>query len=264
MDLRRRVLGLLDRRERKRLPIVVCTHHKTGTVWMHLLFRDLAEKDPRYKFLNLHLGRPEIVESAEEPTPIFFEPRGKYSLATSIVEDFVGLHVIRDPRDVIISGAHYHQKSSEAWLHVPDDEFGGRTYQEMINSLPQGDKLRFEMERKGGATVRDMVEWNYDDERFLNVKYEDLVTDIDLSLFRRVFHFLQFDRLTTRLALRRTKLISIQFSDRARNRHVRSGKPRQWETEFTRQDGERFVGRFESALLKLGYETDNSWVERLQ
>ena len=31
----------------------------------------------------------------------------------------------KDPRDVIISAAHFHGRGREGWLHKPDDRFGG-------------------------------------------------------------------------------------------------------------------------------------------
>jgi hypothetical protein len=43
--------------------------------------------------------------------------------------------VIRDPRDVIVSGANYHCKADEPWLHIPEKRFGGLTYHQKINSL---------------------------------------------------------------------------------------------------------------------------------
>tara|TARA_R110002073_G_scaffold44648_10_gene123702 strand:- start:640 stop:1446 length:807 start_codon:yes stop_codon:yes gene_type:complete len=245
------------------LPILVCTHHKTGTVWMLRIFDGIQRADGTpYELINLHSPKPD--QNIEARTPIFFDPRGDYTLAASLAEDYRGVHVIRDPRDVVISGAYYHQSSSESWLHVKRDDCDGRTYQEAINSGDYGDPFVFEMQRVGGYTIRNMVDWNYADTRILTVKYEDLIQDTNLSVFEQVFRFLNLDEKMLELALEHTRTVSLQFGkDRARTQHVRSGVPSQWRTEFTRKHGEQFVSLFGTLLVDLGYEKDNSWVQCL-
>lgn len=60
-----------------------------------------------------------------------------------------GLHLIRDPRDVILSGMHYHLRAPEKWLHDPEPDYGGLSYQEKLNSLDGDGRLFLEMERLG-------------------------------------------------------------------------------------------------------------------
>lgn len=57
------------------------------------------------------------------------------------------IHIIRDPRDIIISGCFFHQASTEQCLHVSDPAYDGMTYQQKINSFSDiNDQIIFEME----------------------------------------------------------------------------------------------------------------------
>src|SRR5690349_8119257 len=119
----------LSNETRERPPLIlVGTHHKTGTVWMGSLFRQLAERLNRAYFI----GNPKDVS---EDVDIFQHVNSGFNLPfMARLEEgsraWRGIHIIRDPRDVIVSGCFYHQKSAEKWLHLPLEKFEGRTYQE--------------------------------------------------------------------------------------------------------------------------------------
>jgi hypothetical protein len=75
--------------------------------------------------------------------------------------------LIRDPRDVIVSGCFYHQSAEEAWLQVPQRRLGGLSYQEKLRSYASfDDQLLFEMENPGVHTIRQMLEWGYSNPLF--------------------------------------------------------------------------------------------------
>ena len=49
------------------------------------------------------------------------------------------LHIIRDPRDVLLSGMRYHRIAplgNEKFLREKRDEWGGKNYQDHLNALP--------------------------------------------------------------------------------------------------------------------------------
>src|SRR5438477_10494050 len=82
------------------------------------------------------------------------------------------LHLIRDPRDVIISGMHYHRSSREQWLKKPKAEFDNVSYQEKLNSLPDDfRRYLFEMQNSGMRTIGAMRRWNYQLPNALEYKY---------------------------------------------------------------------------------------------
>ena len=95
----------------------------------------------------------EISDSLENETDLIFANHSQLELDE--LGDFVGSHMIRDPRDVIVSGYFYHLWTDEAWAHVAHDEFAGKSYQQHLNSLDQSDHvLQLVADRIRGMTTR--------------------------------------------------------------------------------------------------------------
>ena len=134
------------------------------------------------------------------------------------------------------------------------------TYQEKICSLPTvEDKITFEMENAGFRGISEMTSWDYTNESFIEVKYEDLIEDTDLTMFHRIFSFLGVEGHAIPAALQIAWDNSL-FSGKLQNSvHIRSGKSKQWEKHFTPEHKSRFVELFGDALIHLGYEDNNDW-----
>lgn len=231
--------------------ILVGTHHKTGTVWMASIFKQLCNELGLVYYGGLEENIPATFD-------VWFEDHSRFG-EHMMNDGWRGLHIIRDPRDVIVSACFYHQKSSEPQLHVPKKEFRGMTYQEKLCSFPTvDDQLLFSMENSAGSTVRDIVSWDYRQSNFLNVKYEDLMTDVDLLLFHRIFTFLGFPGEAIPCALQSAYDNSL-FSGKVSTGHIRSGKSQQWRSYFKPVHKSRFQELFGDALVKLGYEDNNNW-----
>ncbi len=237
--------------------IVVGTHHKTGTEWMGDVFRTISHL-MQFKFYN------GVQPSLGAGDQIFLQVDSAFNLPK--LPPYRGLHIIRDPRDVIISGAAFHEKTAEEeWLLEPKGEFGEMSYQEKLRSLDSlHDKLVFEMNGRGKKTIHQMTAWNYRNENFYEVKYEDLVVDHDLALFSRIFLFLGLSGAILPICLDVAWSRSI-FSGALRKHgvHIRSGRPQQWRSVFTKRLARQFHELFGDALIRLGYETDQSWVDDL-
>ena len=235
--------------------LLVGTHHKTGTRWMADIFKTIS----RYLNLKYFNGSSKYLDGSEE---VFFQIVSRFGPA--LEKNYRGLHIIRDPRDVIISGANYHDQTAEkSWLFKPSRKFGGKSYQEMIRSYPNYfDKLLFEMDNIGKGTITDMRNWNYLDNNFVNVKYEDLIKDSDLEEFSKIFQFLGLGGIALPLCLDIAWAGSI-FSGRVKKSggHIRSGKPQQWRSVFSRSLANQFLSRYGDILVALGYETDDSWID---
>lgn len=233
--------------------VVVGTHHKTGTAWLMSIFKILADDHGLSYFYGLQ-------EDLPEGTEIFFQHHSLFNFQT-LPKPYRGLHMIRDPRDVIISGCLYHQKADEPWLHYSDSAFDGLTYQQKINSLESLDEqISFEMEHAGRRTLEAMLAWDYNQLDFFEVKYEDLIEDQDLLLFHQLFSFLGFPGQTIPALLATAYQNSLFSGKLARSLHLRSGKRNQWKEYFTAQHRQKFASLFGDALIQLGYEKDYSWV----
>lgn len=233
--------------------ILVGTHHKTGTTWMLSLFEGFcAALGDR-----LHGGpQAELPRSAR----VFFQDHSRFDFA-SLDRAYRGLHVIRDPRDVLISGARYHARSAESWLHRRNWRLFGLTYQEAIRRRRSlCDAVAFEMDHAGGATIREMLAWDRTRPEFFEAKYEDLIVDRELTLFRRILSFLGYDPAVVPVLERIVRERSMYFGGRVADpTHVSDGRPEQWREVFDDRLRRRFFSRFGDALNRLGYETDDLW-----
>jgi len=101
-----------------------------------------------------------------------------------------------------------------------------------------------------------MLAWNYANPYFLELKYEDLIIDVDLRLFQRLFEFLGFEKQHTRQLLEIAYANSLFSGQVEEPGHIRSGESRQWQNYFTQAHHQRFVELFKDALIRLGYEKD--------
>jgi len=238
------------------------TYHKAGTVWMARVFRGIARK------LDLpfeRIGKDMVVKAPESAAPpIYFQSHSRFPEEIHSW-DIKGFRIIRDPRDIIISAAHYHCKSHEKWLHKPLGRFGDRTYSEAIQALPTTrEKYLFEMKQAASKTIKRMATSDGEtalhtflEQKFLTVKYEDLIDDRDLQHFSKVCDFLE---LPHKPASRVFVSKSLFGGAKGKGVHVRSGKREQWRQEFDRELAEAFAKKHQKALEILGYEKDDSWV----
>lgn len=232
--------------------ILIGTHHKTGTVWFNSIFKEIAFS------YDLHY----VKDKASTPPPgydIYFQDHNRFDLA-KIATDYRGLHIIRDPRDVLVSACYYHQKSDEPWLHLPQDEFGGQSYHQAINALPDlNAKFLFEMQNSSGRIINQMTSWDYDNPDFIEMKYEDLIEDVNLKLFHEIFSFLGFSGKQIPRLLQIAWDNSLFSGNKDGHKHVRSGASKQWPKHFNSVIKANFVDCFGDCLIKLGYEEDNNW-----
>lgn len=235
--------------------ILVGTHHKTGTVWMMHIFQDIC----RLLKLKFYSGTQ---DSLPEICDVFFQMHSNFNFQ-QINFHYKGIHLIRDPRDRIVSGVFFHQWSDEKWLHEKSEKFHGLSYQEKLNSFTHfDDQLLFEMENAAFSDIGQMMNWNYQNRHFFEAKYEQLVLDESLQLFNEIFRFLGFNNSKIPSLLKIAAHHSLFGGTDMSIKHIRSGKPGEWKKYFSKQHKLRFVELYGNALAELGYELNNDWVDR--
>jgi hypothetical protein len=258
-----------------RAPIVHAGYHKVASVWFENVLSDVAGHYA-LTFSSTHLPfvdrDPSDLATARSETG----PRPCIGDVTLFMQSrhfrdelfgggaIRGSHIVRDPRDVAVSGYRYHLWTDEAWVHVPRKWFDGMSYQEKLRSLPEHEGLLLEVERTCRWTVADMRAWDYTRRDFLELRYEDLIEDEDAG-FERVFRHYGF----TDEAVAASLDISRKHSFKAKtgravgevggDSHLRSGKPGQWREEFGAEHVELFKRMGNDVLIMLGYERDDSW-----
>jgi hypothetical protein len=273
-------------------------HHKCATSYIHEIVRRVARE------VGLH--------ERSVSTPATFE----YDLARWVQDnrvdllvyrladyqhvkplgDFKGFHVIRDPRDVVVSAYFSHLYS-----HPVDGFPVIAGLREQLQKLSKEDGLLLEMESRE-QQFKCMVEWDYSLPNVLEIKFEDLVRNpyqhfLDIFRFlglldeqrygmkERTVHFFYRglraleDRSERRLPiplfperLTAERLLGIvwehDFGRKAGGRrlgqedvrhHYRKGEPGDWKNHFTEQHIARFKEQYNHILIKLGYEQDANW-----
>jgi hypothetical protein len=245
--------------------IVVATHHKTGTVWMSTVFKAIARRlGANYVDFWTHYGR---LDRALKTPFILLNHNSIFSRHASQLrrEDVRVLHLIRDPRDVLISAMHYHKKADEPWLHEKVSGSKDAPYQQRLNSLATlHEQYMFELENATGSTIEAMLDWQYDRTNCVEVRYEDLWADRSLSVWSDIASFLGFEGAEQEVCRQCFWEHSLfGKASRANRRHARSGEVAQWKREFTPELAQAFLYRFPDALQVLGYENGDGWIESL-
>lgn len=211
-------------------PIVHCAHHKVGTVWFGKVMGHVARET------GIGFSRLPRSQRVADLTPgLYLDPHSAMTIRSDDV--FRGSHLVRDPRDIVVSGYRYHLRSSELWLHRPIPEFHGQTYQERLNSLPREEGLALEIARSA-QLFRMMRCWDYDDPRVLEFRYEDVFGN-DEHLWRTLMtHWgLEGDDLERAVeigvhhAYRNVKARAEAAGSEPK--HLGKGAPKQWQDEFT-------------------------------
>lgn len=101
------------RRVRGHDAIVHCAHHKVGTLWWGTILRAIA-RDAALRFVEWSPARPDAKGDVYLfPNTRFFD-RGHLG-----GRPFRGTHMIRDPRDVVVSSYFYHLWTEEPWANLP-------------------------------------------------------------------------------------------------------------------------------------------------
>lgn len=206
-------------------------------------------------------------------------------------------HVIRDPRDVVVSSyfSHLLSHKTDIWKELTD-------HREQLKALSKEDGMIYEIETCRKQQFIDLNDWDYKDARILEIKFEDFIQDLNHS-WRKVFAFLDlsfsenqsihnemihfnnkvFRKLNRKfpafdfnaLLIKQTPsyqqlekiLIKNEFNRRTGrkpgsediNHHYRKGIIGDWQNHFTPQIKDCFKSNWGDLLIKLGYEKDLNW-----
>ena len=235
--------------------IVHCCHHRSGTVWFTRVLSTVAR---RYG-LRFQAAEQEALKPSTE---ILLQDHSQ--IDRSRLPSYRGSHMIRDPRDMVVSGYHYHRWTEEEWAHRPREKYNGKSFREALNSVEKKRGMILEMERFCEEDLQDMLQWEYDDPAFLELKYEDVIAD-EASYFEALFEHYGFHDDAVEVGLDIAAYYSFQnlsgrdVGEVEEQSHLRSGRTSQWEEHFDEELKSRFKELAGDAVVQLGYEEDSEW-----
>ncbi len=257
---------------REQRPIILHgSHHKVGTSWMQKVLRSVStEYGLKYQDCDQADLDPE--------TDVFFQDHSRFDL--NRFDHYRGSHMVRDPRDVMVSGYYYHLWTKEewanlpmssfgpevhrAWAHVPFDEAGDLTYKDFLNSLDREAGLAMEIRRAATTEMRDFTEWDYQNPAFYELKYEAMIKD-EAAVFEQLFRHYGFTDQAVARCVELAEACSFRKQakrdlGRVDNKsHMRSGLPGQWRDELSEAHKLLFKELNGDALVRMGYEQDIDW-----
>lgn len=232
--------------------IIHFTYHKMGTVWFSRILYEIASHyDLNFQKINDNLNDFDLSNNN-----IIFVNHSDIFLESDI--SFKGSHMVRDLRDVIVSGYFYHLKTTEKWANVPRSNLDGLSYKDYLNTLNLDDGLKIEIVNfKDYALHRKMHSWNYKDERILELKYEEVIINQE-ELFTILFKHYGFNKNAIHYGLEVVERNSLKNKSK-KDKHIRSGKPGEWKTYFKPEHKKLFKKNLGELLIELGYEKNFNW-----
>lgn len=227
----------------------VSTHHKAMTTYFNAVLRFFAFGSG-YSFEKINL---------EEPAPrtkLFLSNHGKMDLKA--LGKYRGIHVMRDPRDMIVSGYHYHRWTYETWVHRPDAD--GKSYQQKLNEVDTTTGLFMEIDHFC-FFYRELLEnWDMDDPDILEVSYEALMGGDRDRLYHDIFAHLGCEDAQLLAGIDLMRLFEAKRrtgrdkdADKAKHQHIRSGRSEQWRKELEPQHLDYIEAQLGPVLRKFGY-----------
>jgi hypothetical protein len=255
--------------------IVFFGHHKCASSWMSNIFYEIQSVtgwsihygiDPSKKINVIGEATAECVKN--------------YS-------DFRGVHLVRDPRDVVISGYYSHLNT-----HPTGKRPDILAFRNKIKDRPTDQGIKMEMDFSS-ERLHEMEKWDYSNPNILELKFEQFtqkpnwtelfnflglkgaenhieyvvkrtlnkLSNRGLSPFRfnnlkvpmdvldKIPERMSFDKLTGGRKPGESDLKS----------HYRKGTPGDWHKHFSSNHKDYFKLKFPALLETLGYENDNNW-----
>jgi len=282
-------------------------HHKCASTWVDNILKQVAlEHGYTYRGVVDHetpTGKGMLTDYVNTFTR---EELGPYATENNIdivgaltadwahvegMPEFRAVHVIRDPRDIIVSG-YFSHKNSHPVEHLPHMA----AHREQLNEVPKDEGLLLEMDY-AASEMEDLATWNYDHPDILELKMEDL-TARPYEGFIEIFEFfgLLDDEAGSYALVRRIRMFGCalrnrlsrthrtfaglrqpspvsgelllgrvydhRFEKRAGGReqgaadaqsHYRKGKAGDWANHFTPEHVAAFKEKFGDVVKQLGY-----------
>ncbi|MCC6142695.1 MAG: sulfotransferase domain-containing protein [Candidatus Hydrogenedentes bacterium] len=236
--------------------------HKSGSNWIHQITGKLARKAGlRYERYTrpTEFDRDLAAHVETNRVDCVSWVNAEWTLVKDV--EFKAFHVVRDPRDILVSAYFSHLKThpTENWPRLA--EFRPKL---QAVSKEEGIMMEFDFIRDVFRRFRD---WEVGDPRVIQFRLEDISQDY-ISHFRQAYEFIGlFDRgLKDRHFLEVMEEMSFEKMSGGRKKgeenkdsHYRKGVHGDWQNHLTPEHIAYFKQEHNDLLVKYGYEKDANW-----
>jgi len=241
-----------------------CGLHKCLTMYTRKVF---------VRACRLPLGSRRSFRHFFHRDDVFYRECADYDLASisghaldlDRFEDVRVVRIVRDPRDLLVSGYFYHKRGAEGWCHARDPSDldwiivdgaipaalpDGASLKEHLERVPIEDGLRMEMDFRQ-RHYDGLLGWPEADPRVKLFRYEDIVGG-EVAAFEEILDFLELPWAGRRVG--RWAAGRYAASRRAgRDPHIRDPSDQQWRRYFDDDLTEAFAERYGAVLERYGY-----------
>lgn len=274
-------------------------HHKSASTWIHTILSTLCdEAGLRCAYLaneGMFDGDlPAWIRQHDPDVLCYVNADWSHVKPLAAEREIVGVHVVRDPRDILTSAyfSHLHSHKTGAWPALVE-------HRKKLQSLEKDDGLLAEFDFNADV-FGHMAGWNYEQPNVLELRMEDFTPD-PLNGFVDFFRHLDLIDEThwgklrqlgwwlrsslnilgakTAMPLRfptprvpAERLLGMvhdnRFETKTKGRaegqedvksHYRKGLAGDWRNHFKQQHVDAFHARYDELLLKLKYEESADW-----
>jgi tetratricopeptide (TPR) repeat protein len=237
-------------------------HHKCGTTWIAQIIDHTCESmglKAAHHHNEVGFSGDIIACRNKQPFDFWCYTNADVTFVRNV--PLRGFHVVRDPRDVIVSGyfSHLYSHPDAGWNWL-------KRHRAYLRSLSKHDGIMAEMEFCI-RSMANMLTWNYANPNIQEVRFEDIVAN-DVAQFADIFGFLGLFPHKIKMPQIAVAAEKYSFVNLSNGRtpgqqnnlsHYRKGQPGDWRNHFDASHVDYFKRLYNPLLLKLGYETDEDW-----
>lgn len=273
-------------------------HHKAASTWAVSIIKQVCQ-NAGLKHICVESEKIfdfDLKKFVEREKPDFLSYTNAEFNHIKNLENFKGFHIVRDPRDILVSAyfSHLHSHPTNKWTKLIE-------HRNKLENTSKDEGLLLEMEfRKNQFDA--MYNWDYSSPNVYDVKMEDLLIN-PYKNFVDIFDFLgivdesefglkarssQLATMTINRLSQKSKVLTPfrfgtnkipvesllgiiykhEFSKLAGGRnlgeenvksHYRKGVSGDWRNHFKEEHIKLFKEKYNDLLVKLGYEVDSDW-----
>ncbi|MEX2093799.1 MAG: sulfotransferase domain-containing protein [Pirellulales bacterium] len=253
-----------------RPPVLANSFPKSGTHLLVQIIEGLPGRVNYGAFLGSEISSFQLRERSSDSTRRFirgFVPgeiiRGHLYYEPQYAEELAARHAVhyfiyRDPRDVVVSEAHY-LRDMNRWHRLHPYFRKAASIEDAImlsiNGLePPVGRINYPNIAARFASYSGWLERN----DCLSIRFEDLVSERQPELVRQIAEFYA-PRTGTPFDVDAAVQTMSTLIAPQKSHTFRSGKKAGWQREFTPAHRERFAELAGDLLVRLGYEPDLAW-----